>query len=56
MFIQYGCPALAVSSQCFTDHIDNQQITHTPQDTIEMISCQKLVEIAQALAEIIYDL
>jgi aminopeptidase YwaD len=51
IFIQNGCPAIAVSSHWFTDHIDNQQITHTPKDNIEIVNCQKLVEIAQALGE-----
>jgi len=49
MFIQNGCPALAVSSQWFTDHIDSQEVTHTPKDNIDIVSCRKLVEIAQAL-------
>ena len=49
IFIQNGCPAIAVSSQWFTDHIDSQQITHTPKDNIDIVDCRKLVEIAQAL-------
>jgi aminopeptidase YwaD len=49
MFIQQGCPAIAVSSHWFTEHIDSQVITHTPKDNIEIVDCQKLVEIAQAL-------
>jgi aminopeptidase YwaD len=49
IFIQNGCPALAISSQWFTDHIDSQQITHTPKDNIDIVDCSKLVEIAQAL-------
>jgi aminopeptidase YwaD len=51
IFIQNGCPAVAVSSQWFTDHIESQQITHTPKDNIEIVDCQKLVEISQALSE-----
>src|SRR4030043_2364733 len=49
IFIQNGCPAMAVSSQWFTDHIDSQEITHTPTDKIDIVDCHKLVEIAQAL-------
>ncbi len=49
IFIQNGCPALAVSSQWFTDNIDSQEITHTPKDNLEIVDSQKLVEIAQAL-------
>ena len=49
IFIQNGCPAMAVSSQWFTDHIDSQEITHTPKDTIDIVDPHKLVEIALAL-------
>jgi len=49
MFIQAGCPAIAVSSEWFTDHIDSQEITHTSKDIIEIVDCSKLVEIAMAL-------
>jgi aminopeptidase YwaD len=50
MFIQNGCPAIAVSSDWFSAHIDSQEITHTPKDKLEIVDCQKLVEIAQALS------
>jgi aminopeptidase YwaD len=49
IFIQNGCPAMAVSSQWFTDHIDCQEITHTPKDNLDIVDTLKLVEIAQAL-------
>jgi aminopeptidase YwaD len=49
IFIQNGCPAVAVSSQWFTDNIDSQEITHTPKDNLEIVNCRRLVEIAQAL-------
>jgi len=49
IFIQYGRPAIAVSSKWFTDNVDSQSITHTPKDNPEIVDCQKLVEIAQAL-------
>jgi len=49
IFIQNGCPAMAVSSQWFTDHIDSQEITHTPKDNIDIVDPHKLVEIAHAL-------
>jgi len=56
IFIQYGCPAIAVSSQWFTDHIDNQDITHTPKDNMDIVDCAKLVEIARALNQFIRNL
>ena len=49
IFIQNGCPAIAVSSEWFTENIDSQEITHTPKDSIAIVDCQKVVEIAEAL-------
>jgi aminopeptidase YwaD len=49
IFIQYGCPAIAVSSQWFIDHIESQDITHTPKDTIGIVDFHKMIEIAEAL-------
>ena len=49
IFIQNGCPAIAVSSQWFTDHIESQEITHTPKDNIAIVDADKLVEIGHAL-------
>jgi len=49
IFIQHGCPAIAVSSQWFIDHIDSQEITHTPKDNIAIVDCRKVIEIAEAL-------
>ncbi len=53
IFIQYGRPALAVSSQWFIDNIDSQNITHTPKDNIEIVDCTKLLELAAALNDLI---
>jgi len=49
IFTQNGLPAIAVSSEWFTENIDSQEITHTPKDNIEIVDCQKVVEIAEAL-------
>jgi aminopeptidase YwaD len=49
IFIQYGRPAIAVSSQWFIENIDSQDITHTPKDSLEIVDCGKIVEIAEAL-------
>lgn len=49
IFIQHGRPAVAISSQWFTDHIDRQNITHTAKDKREIVNCEKLIEIAQAI-------
>jgi aminopeptidase YwaD len=49
IFTQNGCPAIAVSSEWFSKNIDGQEITHTLKDNIEIVDCQKVVEIAEAL-------
>jgi aminopeptidase YwaD len=53
IFTQQGCPAIAVSSQWFTDNIDNQTITHTLKDNINIVDSSKLVEISEALKLIV---
>lgn len=49
IFVQQGCPAIAVSSKWFIDHMDSQTITHTPKDNSGIVDCRKVVEIAEAL-------
>ena len=49
IFIQNGCPAIAVSSQWLIDHMESQEITHTPKDSMDIVDGRKLVEIAEAL-------
>jgi aminopeptidase YwaD len=56
IFLQYGIPAIAVSSKWFIDNIAEQDITHTPKDNIEIVDCNKIVEISQALNTLIRDL
>jgi aminopeptidase YwaD len=54
IFVQNGCPAIAVSSEWFTENIESQEITHTPKDNIEIVDCHKLVELAEALSLLIF--
>jgi aminopeptidase YwaD len=49
IFVQQGCPAIAVSSKWFIDNLDSQSITHTPKDNAGIVDCHKVVEIAEAL-------
>jgi aminopeptidase YwaD len=49
IFIQMGCPALAVSSDWLIEHMDSQDITHTPKDNPGIVDCRRLVEAARAL-------
>jgi aminopeptidase YwaD len=53
IFIQYGCPAIAVSSSWFVENIDTQDITHTPKDTLEIVNHDRVCEIALAIHELI---
>jgi aminopeptidase YwaD len=53
IFLQFGVPAIAVSSKWFIDNIADQDITHTPKDNIEIVDCNKIVEISQALNTLI---
>jgi aminopeptidase YwaD len=53
IFLQFGIPAIAVSSKWFIDNIAEQDITHTPKDNIEIVDCNKIVEISQALNTLI---
>jgi aminopeptidase YwaD len=56
IFTQQGCPAMAVSSNWFTDNIDSQTITHTPKDNIDIVDVKKLVKISEALCLLIKQL
>ncbi len=49
IFIQQGVPAIAVSSLWFIKNIDQQEITHTPEDNPGIVDCQKVVDIAEAI-------
>ena len=56
IFVQYGCPAMAVSSKWFLDHMEIQDVTHTQKDNIDIVDHEKLVEIAEALGSILQNL
>jgi aminopeptidase YwaD len=53
IFVQFGVPAIAVSSQWFLDNMETQDVTHTPKDNPSIVDLEKIVEIAEAIAEII---
>ncbi len=53
IFVQYGVPAIAVSSMWFTENMDNQDITHTEKDNLGIVDLEKTVDAAQLIAEII---
>jgi aminopeptidase YwaD len=49
IFVQFGRPAIAVSSQWFIENLEGQDITHTPKDNVDIVDAQKIVSIALAL-------
>jgi aminopeptidase YwaD len=56
IFVQFGRPALAVSSEWFVNNVDSQDITHTEKDNPDIVDPSKLVEIAEALSTFIRDI
>lgn len=56
IFLQYGCPAIAVSSNWFIEHMDNQDITHTPKDNLSIVNYERIPECALAISEFIHSL
>lgn len=53
IFVQFGVPAMAVSSQWFLNNMETQDVTHTPKDKPSIVDLEKIVEIAKAIADII---
>lgn len=53
VFLQQGCPAIAVSSSWFIDNMDNQDITHTSKDNLSIVNYERVVECAQGIAALI---
>lgn len=51
IFVQKGCPALAFTSEKMPELMAT--ITHSARDTPEIIDTAKLVELAEALKELI---
>jgi len=55
IFVQNGCPAIAVTSQWFIENMNSQTITHTSKDNSEIVDCKKVVEAAQSLEWLLRD-
>jgi aminopeptidase YwaD len=51
VFAMNGIPALALTSENFNEILT--EIAHTPRDRPELVDCEKLVEIAVALQELL---
>lgn len=53
MFLQNGCPAIAVSSQWFIENFETQELTHTPKDNLSVVNYERVAECALGIAELI---
>lgn len=53
VFLQQGCAAIAVSSQWFIEHMESQEITHTPKDNLGIVDYERVAECAIGIAEFI---
>lgn len=56
IFVQYGVPAIAVSSRWLTDNMAVQDITHTPRDNPEIVDAGRLVEAAEAIKSLVLEI
>lgn len=53
MFVQSGCPAIAVTSNWLLENMATQTLTHTPDDTIDRVDADKIVACAISLQRFI---
>jgi len=49
IFLQFGVPAIAISSEWLLDNLENQQITHTENDNVDIVDISKITELAEAI-------
>jgi aminopeptidase YwaD len=53
IFAQQGVSAIAFTSQWYLDNMESQDVTHTPKDNPSIVACDKVVEIAHAIVQLI---
>lgn len=53
IFVQYGVPAIAVSSMFLSSGMESQTITHTEADNPEIVDCGKTADAAMMIAEFV---
>ena len=56
MFLQNGCPAIAVSSQWFIENFEIQELTHTPKDNLSIVNYERVAECALGITKFIVSL
>lgn len=49
IFLQFGVPAIAISSEWLINNLESQKITHTSKDNVEIVDTGRLVELAKAI-------
>ena len=53
IFLQYGVPAVAISSEWLLNNLESQQITHTENDNPSIVDINKITELAEAISRLI---
>ena len=56
MFVQSGCPAIAVTSSWLLENMTTQTVTHSSSDSIELVSIPKVASCAFSLARFVEEL
>jgi aminopeptidase YwaD len=53
IFIQKSVPAIAFTSNWLIDHLDEQDITHTDRDRLDVLDPEKIVRLAEGVGSIV---
>ncbi len=56
VFLQQGCPAIAVSSKWFIENMECQEITHTPKDNLSIVNYERVAECVIGIVELLQKL
>jgi len=55
IFLQFGVPAVAISSEWLLENLQSQQITHTENDNLSLVDNEKILELSSAIASLIHE-
>ena len=56
MFLQNGCPAIAVSLHWLIENFEIQELTHTSKDNLSIVNYERVAECALGIAKLIHKL
>jgi aminopeptidase YwaD len=56
IFVQYGRPAIAITSKWFTDNMECQDVTHTEKDNLNIVDVRKVVTAAEAISKLVTEI